>query len=242
MPEKTKTGKWIFPIRDASAMKKEGWFIRQTNTEGVSVRLARLKIDDTVVVQAYIFDTKKGWDLAKAKKWLKDQGINWLAALDTNEDTFSGKCLNIVMVISGDDMPALIDAPLKPKKDKKRMVKTPKKNKEKERVMKNDKEEVVMVAADGSELEPTEVNKDDGLPKKIEKKPKRIVTHRSKKKGSNGKPLNLNVKDYGKKSEETVNDSELSNNLDRCGSGHEDKDKDEDKDKKKRMVRTPKKK
>ena len=105
MPEKTKTGKWIFPIRDSFLMKKDGWFTRDTNTKGVSVRLARLKSNNTVVVQAYIFDIKKGWDKKKAEEWLKNQDISWLASLEESEDTFDGKYQKIVMVINGDYIP-----------------------------------------------------------------------------------------------------------------------------------------
>jgi len=131
MPEETSTGKFIFPIRDSKLMKKKGWFVRETNTSGVSVRLARLKSNDNVVVQAYIFDSKKGWTMAKAKKWLKSQGIKWIAGLKEN---LKVKCLKIEvikMVVSGDDMPELNShhnpKEKKKRKKKKKMVRTPKK-------------------------------------------------------------------------------------------------------------------
>jgi len=132
MPEETSTGKFIFPIRDAKTMKKKGWFVRETNTSGVSVRLARLKSNDNVVVQAYIFDSKKGWTMAKAKKWLKSQGIKWIAELKEGQEDLKVKCLKIEiikMVISGDDAPELNNhhTPKERKKKKKRMVKTTKK-------------------------------------------------------------------------------------------------------------------
>lgn len=100
MPETTKTGKHIFPIRDSSAMKKDGWFVRKTNTKGVSVRLARLKSNDNTVVQAYIFDSKQGWTMAKAKKWLKDNDINWIAALNENSDSWKGQALRVERIES----------------------------------------------------------------------------------------------------------------------------------------------
>ena len=133
MPEETSTGKYIFPIRSSKLMKKEGWFTRPTNTKGVSVRLATLKSNDETVVQAYIFDSKKGWTMASAKKWLKGKDISWLAALDECNDDFTGKCLGIEiikMVISGDDAPELNNhhTPAERKK-KKKLVKTPKKKK-----------------------------------------------------------------------------------------------------------------
>jgi hypothetical protein len=129
MPEETSTGKYIFPIRSSKLMKKEGWFTRPTNTKGVSVRLATLKSNDETVVQAYIFDSKKGWTMASAKKWLKGKDISWLASLDEENDDFKGKCLGIEiikMVISGDDAPQL-NIHHTPGEKKKKMVRSPKK-------------------------------------------------------------------------------------------------------------------
>jgi len=133
MPEETSTGKIIFPIRPSKSMKKDGWFTRPTNTKGVSVRLATLKTTDETVVQAYIFDTKEGWTMASAKKWLKGKDISWIAALAECDDDFNGKCLAIEvikMVVSGDDAPEL-NSHHEPGEDKKRkkkkMVRSPKK-------------------------------------------------------------------------------------------------------------------
>src|SRR4030043_779372 len=106
MPEETSTGKIIFPIRVAGSMKKEGWFTRPTNTAGVMVRLAVLKSSNQTVVQAYIFDTKSGWTMASAKKWLKENDVKWIAALNDSNDDFNGQCLKIDVIqmgISGDD-------------------------------------------------------------------------------------------------------------------------------------------
>jgi len=41
------------------------------------------------------------------------------------------------------------------------------------------------------------INNDKGLPKTIIRTPKKITTNRKAKKGSKGKPMNLNGKDYG---------------------------------------------
>jgi len=216
MPEKTKTGKWIFPIRDAAIMKKDGWFIRDTNTKGVSVRLARLKSNDTVVVQSYIFDTKKGWDQNKAEKWLKDQDIKWIATLQENEDTFKGECYKIVMVINNDVL-----------NDSENIIK--------EDIVMSEQKEIASVQ-DGDARERIIVETDSGIPTEIVKVPKRIVTHRSRKKGSNGKPLNLNGKDYGKSNQSSMNNTEITKELDKCGTSSEDEDKN------KKWVRSPKKK
>jgi hypothetical protein len=235
MPEKTKTGKWIYPIRDATDMKKDGWFVRPTKTKGVSVRLAKLKKDNTTVVQAYIFDTKKGWDQSKIEKWLKDQDVKWIASLDEESDTLSSSCLNIVVVDS------IIE----------------------------EGEEAYMAAQEIkaiTDIPVTSVVVDNGLPKEIVNVPKRIVTHRSRKKGSNGRPINnLNGKDYGKKApdaavdssnisvdpnkcgdkdkskvvpEISVESSNVSIDSEKCGGGG---GKEKDKGKGKLMVRTPKK-
>lgn len=101
MPEKTKTGKLIFPIIDASMMEKDGWFIKETKTDGVSVRLARLKDKKEVVVQAYIFDTKKDWTVVKAKKWLKEKEVQWIAELDEDSDIYKGNLLKIEKILNG---------------------------------------------------------------------------------------------------------------------------------------------
>jgi hypothetical protein len=97
-----------------------------------------------------------------------------------------------------------------------------------------DKQEVEAIAKDddGSRKRII-VDTPSGLPKRIVKTPKKINTNRKNKKGSKGKPMNLNGKDYGKKDDKKINDSEISKDLNKdCGG---------DKDKKKRMVRTPKK-
>jgi hypothetical protein len=231
MPEKTKTGKWVFPVRDAGEMKKEGWFIRETNTKGISVRLARLKTNNNVVVQAYIFDTKLGWDLDKAKKWLKQEGVKWIAELNESSDTFKGECIKILTVISGNDISYKLE------KDKNMSEQT-----------------IVGIAKDDDgSRERVIVETDKGLPQEIVKVPKRIVTHRSRKKGSNGKSMNLNGKDYGKKIPEVLDSSEISKDLNKCGTNKdEDKEKNtnvcgvcstsSDKKDKRKMVRTPKKK
>lgn len=178
MPEKTKTGKIIFPIRDAGEMQKDGWFIKKTKTEGISVRLARLKNGNEVVVQAYIFDTELGWTMVKAKKWLKEQGINWIAELNDDTNDYKGVCLKI----------DIIDG----------------------RTIMSEQKEITVEDGDGRKRTIIE-NPDDGLPKKIVRTPKKITTHREKKVGSRGKPLNINNKDYGRKTEEviTTDDSKM---------------------------------
>ena len=55
------------------------------------------------------------------------------------------------------------------------------------------------VVKDGGGRERVEViNNDKGLPKKIVKTPKKIVTNRKAKKGSKGRPMKLNGKSYKK--------------------------------------------
>lgn len=104
MPEKTSTGKWVFPIRRKGDFKKEGWFQRDTNTAGVAVRLARLKSTGNTVVQAYIFDTAHGWTVAKIKKWLRAKGVKWLQSLDeTLADVYKGDLSTVKGEISIDD-------------------------------------------------------------------------------------------------------------------------------------------
>jgi hypothetical protein len=188
MPEKTKTEKWIFPIRDASLMKKDGWFTRDTKTKGVSVRLARLKSDNTVVVQAYIFDIKKGWDKKKAEEWLKSQDVSWIASLEDSEDTFNGTPKKIVMVISSDDMPEI---PHKPDEDDEDDEEDNEEDKDQKIVNNNnisediimaEQKEVAIAKDDGDTRERVIVETENGIPTEIIKVPKRIVTHRSKKK------------------------------------------------------------
>lgn len=171
MPEKTKTGKLIFPIRDAGEMQKEGWFIKKTKTEGVSVRLAKLKEGNEVVVQAYVFDMNMTWTVAKAKKWLKEKDVKWIAELDEDNNDYKGICLKI----------DTIDGRIKMDKEK----------------------EIIVKDGDGRERVIVE-NPDNGLPKEIIRTPKKITTHREKKVGSRGKALNLNNKDYGRKTEEVI--------------------------------------
>lgn len=180
MPETTKTGLHVFPIRDAGSMQKDGWFIRKTNTKGVSVRLAKLKSSGTTVVQAWIFDSKEGWTLAKAKKWLKDQDIKWIAELNEDTDTYKGVCIEIAKIESnqGDIMA---------------------------------QEEVKPVDnGNGGLITPPAVPEPgEGLPQKVKKVPKKIVTHRRKNKGSSGKPMAINHKTYEKKEEKAISEEPI---------------------------------
>jgi hypothetical protein len=253
MPEETKTGKIVYPIIDASNMKKDGWFIRETNTKGVSVRLAILKSTNRTVVQAYIFDTKQGWDKEKAEKWLKKEDVKWIACLEGLDEP-DINCCKIIMVIGEDDVPLFPKNDNEDNNDKKKNNSNKTLNKEEVSMSEN----IELVANDGSGLVPVKVDKNTGLPinvastglpTEIINVPKRIVTHRSKKKGSNGKPLNLNVKDYGKSLPSSLDSTEVSKDLNKCDTDKDDDkqknacDTDKDKDKKmEKTVRTPKKK
>lgn len=245
MPEETKTGKIVYPLIDASNMKKDGWFIRETNTKGVSVRLAVLKSTNRTVVQAYIFDTKQGWNQEKAEKWLKKEKVEWIACLEDLDTNIN--CRKIVMVIGEDDVPLF---PKTKKDEEKEDDNEDKKKNNSDKTL--NKEEVTMsdtielIANDGSGYVPAKPDLSSGLPTEIVKVPKRIVTHRSKKKGSNGKPLSLNVKDYGKAIPSSLDSTEVSKDLNKCATDKDDKQKNacgsDKEDKGKKMVRTPKKK